>query len=154
MRLYVFDLSTMDNQEFHEFFEECYGPCVVLFEDIDSVFEGRKNIASKEHGLTFECLINHISGVVNAEGKFIIVTSNHPETLDLALTRPGRLDNKFEIGYLSKEAKIFTANKILRDWPEEVEKVLADKRDILGAEFENTCVQIATKKFWEKAKST
>ncbi|OAP64716.1 hypothetical protein AYL99_00688 [Fonsecaea erecta] len=42
--------------------------------------------------LTFSGLLNAIDGVASQEGRVLIMTTNHPERLDEALTRPGRID--------------------------------------------------------------
>lgn len=149
LRLYLFDLSTMSNQEFHNYFTDCYQPCVIVFEDIDSVFKGRENVVKSEFQLTFDCFINHLSGILDNDGKFIIVTTNHPESIDPALLRSGRLDEKFELAYLCEEGKRFLAEKILKDWDDEVENLMKDGTQYIAADFENKCIQIAVERFWK-----
>ncbi|KAH9826213.1 BCS1 N [Teratosphaeria destructans] len=41
-------------------------------------------------------LLNAIDGVATHEGRVLIMTTNHPEKLDAALIRPGRVDRKVE----------------------------------------------------------
>lgn len=43
-------------------------------------------------GISLSGLLNAIDGVASHEGRILIMTSNHPETLDAALTRAGRVD--------------------------------------------------------------
>eukprot|EP00041_Stephanoeca_diplocostata_P017462 m.352401 g.352401 ORF g.352401 m.352401 type:complete len:620 (-) comp20708_c0_seq1:305-2164(-) len=45
-------------------------------------------------------LLNVLDGVVDCPGRMLILTSNHPEKLDPALIRPGRIDKKLELGAL------------------------------------------------------
>mmetsp|Transcript_67032 Transcript_67032/g.187429 ORF Transcript_67032/g.187429 Transcript_67032/m.187429 type:complete len:688 (-) Transcript_67032:173-2236(-) len=45
-------------------------------------------------------MLNVLDGVVDTPGRMIIMTSNHPEVLDPALIRPGRIDKKLELGYM------------------------------------------------------
>lgn len=70
--------------------------CVVVAEDIDTVFEGRE---SKVKGgkITFSGLLNAIDGVASSEGRILFMTTNRIETLDPALIRPGRADRQIEI---------------------------------------------------------
>ena len=45
-------------------------------------------------------LLNALDGVVETPGRIVIMTTNHPEILDPALIRPGRIDKKLELGYM------------------------------------------------------
>lgn len=46
--------------------------------------------------LTLSGLLNAIDGVFNSHGRILIMTTNHPEKLDDALIRPGRIDRRYE----------------------------------------------------------
>jgi chaperone BCS1 len=71
---------------------------IVLFEEIDTIFEGRKQAEGKKvQQITFGGLLNALDGVTAPEGRVIIMTTNHPEKLDPALVRPGRTDMKLEL---------------------------------------------------------
>ncbi len=69
---------------------------VVLFEDIDTVFEGRENLS--KNSLTFSGFLNAIDGVLAQEDVIVVMTTNRREVLDEALLRPGRLDVHVHIG--------------------------------------------------------
>lgn len=45
-------------------------------------------------------LLNVLDGVVDTPGRMLIMTTNHPEMLDPALIRPGRIDKKLLLGYM------------------------------------------------------
>ena len=46
------------------------------------------------------------AGVVDTPERLLVMTSNHPEKLDPALIRPGRIDKQILLGYLkAPEAK-------------------------------------------------
>jgi len=45
-------------------------------------------------GISLSGLLNAIDGVASHEGRVLIMTTNHPEQLDAALVRPGRVDRK------------------------------------------------------------
>lgn len=51
--------------------------------------------------LSLDGLLNVLDGVVDTPGRMVIMTSNHPELLDPALIRPGRIDKKILLGYMS-----------------------------------------------------
>jgi len=72
---------------------------VVLIEDIDCAYEQRqKDNDNKDSKITFSGLLNAIDGVVAAERRILVMTTNFPEKLDAALIRPGRCDVKLVIG--------------------------------------------------------
>jgi len=53
--------------------------------------------------LTLSDLLEVIDGIVEMPGRIIIMTSNHPERLDPALLRPGRIDLMLKIDKLRAE---------------------------------------------------
>ena len=66
----------------------------VLIEDIDAAFN--KRVQTSEDGyqssVTFSGFLNALDGVASGEERIIFMTTNHPEKLDSALIRPGRVD--------------------------------------------------------------
>ena len=63
-------------------------PCVLLFEDVDSLFD-------KDERSEF---LNQLDGFDVAEGVLVLATTNHPEELDAALTaRPSRFDRVYAV---------------------------------------------------------
>jgi len=51
---------------------------------------------NKESSLNLSCLLNILDGIIELHGVMIIFTTNHPEKLDEAFLRPGRIDFKQE----------------------------------------------------------
>merc|ERR1711918_34442 len=45
-------------------------------------------------------LLNVLDGVVDSPNRIVIMTTNHPEKLDPALIRPGRINKQILMGYL------------------------------------------------------
>lgn len=74
---------------------------ILLLEDIDAAFEKRENKDAK--GITFSGLLNALDGVASPEGLVTIMTTNHPEKLDPALIRPGRIDQVMEFKGATEE---------------------------------------------------
>jgi len=68
---------------------------VLLLEDVDAAFANRK---AESCSLSFSGLLNALDGVAARDGQIVMMTTNHPEKLDPALTRPGRADVTVEIG--------------------------------------------------------
>ncbi len=163
MPVFSIDLSTMDNESFVSAWNEVASsaPCVALVEDIDSVFNGRKNIAAtnmNRDSLTFDCLLNCISGVGNSEGVFLVVTTNHPETLDPALgvvkdgrsSRPGRIDRVIELTFMRETERLALASHILSDFPECIPAAVRAGDGMTPAQFQDICAQEALRQFWKK----
>lgn len=149
----IFDLSSLTNQEFFDEFNKLnqHTPCMIVFEDLDSVFNGRENITKKEDGLTFDAFLNAISGIQQCNGLFIAITTNHPDKLDSAIgiaengksTRPGRIDEIIHIGPMTEECKTRFANRVIPDYS--INRLLSETKDYTAAQFTEYCNQIALK---------
>ena len=122
----VFDLSDMDNYSLRQSWlgVKRQRPCVALIEDIDTVYNGRVAVKTGAKTPTFDCLLNVIGGVQGCDGVLLFVTTNHPETLDPALRRGGRLDMEVEISGLDRSGRVKMAKRILSD--EREAQVIAD----------------------------
>lgn len=51
-------------------------------------------------GITLSALLNAIDGAAAPDGRLLVMTTNYPDKLDGALTRPGRVDRHEEFKYL------------------------------------------------------
>ena len=54
-------------------------------------------------GVHSQGVLNALDGVVDSPGRIVIMTTNHPETLDAALIRPGRIDKKINLDYMRRD---------------------------------------------------
>ena len=63
---------------------------------------GARDNASQAQGVSLSGLLNAIDGVASHEGRVLVMTTNHPEKLDPALIRPGRVDMRVEFGLASR----------------------------------------------------
>lgn len=157
----VFDLATMDNRELAMYWKDArsMAPCIVLFEDIDAIFEGRVNKVSGDRGgISFDCLLNCLSGIEGASGTFVVITTNRPEQLDAAIgipqagqtisTRPGRVDRALELKRMTEAGRRKLAARLLADCPEEIDGLVADGKDDTPAQFQERCAQVALAKYW------
>jgi len=73
----------------------------LIIEDIDSLFAGRDNDPSS-NGLSFSDFINNIDGICSREGIVVFMTTNHPDRLDPALIRPGRVDMLIPMTHMTR----------------------------------------------------
>lgn len=112
MPIYFFSLSQMSNNDFIKSWQsmQLNIPCIALIEDIDNVFDKRKNIVQnsmmlsgmfnnqgeENNGesslmktpLTFDTLLNCIDGVDKSDGVFTIITTNDITKIDSAIGVP------------------------------------------------------------------
>jgi hypothetical protein len=59
-----------------------------------------KKVENKDE-LTLAFVLNLLDGILETPGRIIIITTNHPEKLDEALVRPGRIDLNIKFDYCS-----------------------------------------------------
>lgn len=84
-------------------------PCVIFFDEIDSIGEDRDTSGTK--GLNvLTTLLNEMDGFEHLKDVLILAATNKPESLDPALMRPGRFDKKIYLGPPNEPARreIFT----------------------------------------------
>ena len=165
--VFIYDLATLSNTEFVSAWQGMrnFIPCIALMEDIDNVFEGRKNIAAEgsfKQKMTFDCLLNSMDGVELTEGICTMITTNRIECLDEALgvseanshqlvgisTRPGRVDRIIRLPTLDVVCRIQLATRILgNDHPRLSEVVAAGDGDT-GSQFQGRCTYVAKEDLW------
>ena len=75
---------------------------IILIEDIDCIFEDRKEGDHLKNKVTLQGLLNCMDGFTCMEGALIFITANKPESLDDAVIRSCRVDYKLELGYADK----------------------------------------------------
>jgi hypothetical protein len=161
MPIHVYDVATLTNAEMISAWKEmqAHAPCFALIEDLDAVYDGRKRLVENTNGpigLTFDCLLNCISGVEVADGIFTVVTTNHPDKIDEAMgvdkngvsTRPGRLDRVVELKGMTQACRQQLAEFICSDCPEEVSGLVEKGMGYTPAQFQDMCGQVALKHYW------
>jgi len=151
--VFVYDLASLKNDELQKSWNQMLAevPCMALMEDIDAVFDGRKNIAiTQGPALTFDCLLNCLDGVQRADGLLVIMTTNHLQRVDPAIgrpdgigTRPGRIDRVVELGGLDEPGRRKLATRILSDWPQWIEDLVAVGKNDTPAQFQERCGRLA-----------
>jgi len=150
--LYQYYLNTFNDRDFVTKWGEMETPCVVALEDFDTVFHGRECVTVHK-SLSFECVLNQISGISSKSGILLMVTTNHIEHIDPALgrldeqgrpTRPGRIDHILHMGNTTEKQRRDIANYTLNDTaPDMIEELVLDNVDTTAAQFQSICIQIA-----------
>lgn len=125
--VYVFHLASLTSSEFKDGYQIALHntPCICLYEDVDTVFKGRKNISGGL--LNFEMLLNCIDGVQESEGIFTVITTNNIGDIDPALgggakdsigSRPGRIDRIIKLSGIDFDGALSLCQRILNEYPE------------------------------------
>lgn len=122
--IYRLDLSKMgSDDDLDRAFASMPSNCVVVLEDVDcasAVTHARGSSSTSSRALssasssasscasflkgpskdtfTLSALLNHLDGIGSNHGRVFVMTSNHPELLDPALVRPGRVDMSVYLG--------------------------------------------------------
>ncbi|KAK7512528.1 P-loop containing nucleoside triphosphate hydrolase protein [Phyllosticta citriasiana] len=153
LQLQLFSISlasaNANDRNLEKLFSTLPKKCIVLLEDIDSAGISRENMAQAASGkfadrekgfddkhlpprVTLSGLLNVIDGAGAAEGRLIIMTSNHPETLDHALIRPGRIDKQVYFGHVSKSIAAAMFKRIYNSYGDgEEQEQDADLDDVM-----------------------
>jgi hypothetical protein len=151
--LYQYCLNTFTDLDFVEEWQENMStPCVVALEDFDTVFHGRTP-TTVHQSLSFECVLNQISGINSPNGILLIVTTNHLDLIDEALgrmgenglpTRPGRIDRILHMGLTTENQRREMARYTL-DWMplEKIETFVKEGEGMTAAQFQNECIKHA-----------
>ena len=75
-------------------------PCIVFIDEIDAIGQKRDSIGggrNDEREQTLNQLLTEMDGFEGNAGVIILAATNRPETLDTALTRPGRFDRRVPV---------------------------------------------------------
>lgn len=82
---------------------------IYVLEEIDTIGDivkqrnGNEKNETINDELTLGEILTVLDGTMEIPGRIVIITSNHPEMLDKALIRPGRIDVNVKFGYAKKE---------------------------------------------------
>lgn len=74
-----------------------HAPCIVFIDEIDAVGSKRSSRDNTAVRMTLNQLLVEMDGFENNTGVVVICATNFPESLDKALTRPGRLDRQIVV---------------------------------------------------------
>tara|TARA_B100000497_G_scaffold63612_1_gene71850 strand:- start:1519 stop:2772 length:1254 start_codon:yes stop_codon:yes gene_type:complete len=102
MNIYYVNLSNIvSDGDLQSYMAEVHDNSILVFEDID-VLVGN-NSTTRSGGtrdntrVSFSSLLNVLSGVFEPDNCIVVMTTNHPDKLDPALIRSGRVDIHLEI---------------------------------------------------------
>ena len=118
-------------------------PCIVFIDEIDAIGQKRDGRAggNDEREQTLNQLLTEMDGFESNNGVIILAATNRPESLDPALTRPGRFDRRIpvELPDLKGREEILRvhAKKVRLDESVDFNKIARMASGASGAELAN-----------------
>lgn len=136
--IYSLNLTSLnDGNQLRLAFQGVKENSFILIEDVDAMVNGREKINDK---INFSELLNVVDGVASQEGVCVFFTTNHPEKLDPALIRCGRIDKRVTFNNPNKE-----------DVEGLLELFFAEKREL--KKYKNTHSAAQLQEFFIKSKT-
>jgi len=93
-------------------------------------------------------LLNVLDGVVDSPGRIVVMTTNHPEKLDPALIRPGRINFAIELGFMKAEPLCELIQHIMAEEMTQAQRQkaasLAERCKLTPAQVEQTCAVVSS----------
>lgn len=168
--VYLINLAALDNDNQLQSAVNAAGSGLIALEDIDTVkISATREIKVKaqraalaapvangvpappsdgadnsKSGITLSGLLNALDGLGAREGRMLFITSNHPELLDPALIRPGRVDKQYHLEYIQEVQALEMYNRFFPETP--VEKLPIDIQEALPispADLQNRLLSLA-----------
>ena len=123
-------------------------PCVLFFDEIDTIGFNRSKLASEHMRPIIDQLLTEIEGIdSDTQNMLIIGATNMPWDVDPAFKRPGRFDKVIFVPPPDKKARIAILELKMADRPQEKQidyNSIAEKTELYsGADLENV-VETAT----------
>lgn len=119
-------------------------PCIVFIDEIDAIGKKRGGTTiggNDEREQTLNQLLTEMDGFEDNTGVIILAATNRPESLDPALTRPGRFDRQVPVGLPDLQGRIAIlkvhASKIKTAPAIDYDKVARMASGASGAELAN-----------------
>ena len=91
------------DSELHKMFQNLEDDTILVLEDVDCLFDGRKKSGDSPNSISFSALLNALDGMISRHnGALVFMTTNYKAILDGALLRPGRIDQCIHFDYATE----------------------------------------------------
>jgi ATP-dependent metalloprotease len=132
-------------------------PSIVFIDELDAIGGKRNSRDATYVRQTLNQLLTEMDGFAQNSGVIILAATNFPESLDKALTRPGRFDRHVVVSLPDVRGRIAIlkhhAQKIKMGTDVNIEAIASRTSGLSGAELENIVNQAAVHASKTKAKS-
>ena len=139
LSVYIVQLSVLEDDDALTRIADTIPPySVLVLEDVDVYHQTHARTDDDDSdtgkGITLAGLLNLLDGFTTPNGLITIMTSNHPDKLDPALKRPGRIDITEELGALDEhQLRRLCVHLMGKELPDSVR--LYDDAKIMPAEI-------------------
>lgn len=123
-------------------------PCIIFMDEIDAIGGQRSNSgqsSDREIQRTLMELLNQMDGFDELGQVKVVMATNRPDVLDLALLRPGRIDRKVEIPLPNESSRTeilkIHAKGITKRGEIDYDAVCKIGEDFNGADLRNICTE-------------
>lgn len=120
-------------------------PCVIFFDELDSIAKGRGRAGDHNGGATqiLNQMLTEMDGMNSRKDVFVIGATNRPDILDPALLRPGRLDQLIYIPLPDEPGRLSILKANLKKAPlssdVNLAEIAAKTPGFSGADLANVC---------------
>ena len=103
MDIHFLNISkTINDNDFLSLVSTVSNRSFLVIEDVDCLFTKQRETKDNK-SISFNTVLNALDGFCAKHGNIVIITTNHPEKLDKALLRPGRIDLKVHFDYFNQD---------------------------------------------------
>jgi transitional endoplasmic reticulum ATPase len=92
-------------------------PCLLFFDEFDSIAQRREDDPSAENRRIVNQLLTSLEQWRDNRDLFVVAATNHIDTLDPAVIRPGRFDRKIRVDLPDQPARVAILRAQLADRP-------------------------------------
>lgn len=119
LQMSVYSLTLSPGKDIAGLLSEVEDSSIVLLEDVDCLLKIQREDSDTAMP-SLSNLLNALDGLVTKRGTIVIMTTNHPEKLDEALRRPGRMDVVIEFTNCNRQQLNQLFTKFYEDAPSEL----------------------------------
>nr|OQO28578.1 hypothetical protein B0A51_05625 [Rachicladosporium sp. CCFEE 5018] len=131
-------------------------PAIIFIDELDAVGGKRHARDAAYAKQTLNQLLTELDGFDQSSGVIVIGATNFPESLDSALTRPGRFDRLVDVSLPDARGRIAIINHHLKNIKVgadiDATEIARGTPGFSGADLENICNQAATHASKQKSK--
>lgn len=103
MNVYFMSISqNISDEDFFGLVGSVENNSILVMEDIDCIFDKERN-KKEDIKVSFSSMLNALDGFCSKHGSIVILTTNHPERLNDALIRKGRIDMTVDFHLCDRE---------------------------------------------------
>ncbi|XP_077569468.1 ATPase family gene 2 protein homolog B [Stigmatopora nigra] len=133
------------------------GPCVLFLDELDSLCPRRSGSSAPENRLVAQ-LLTLMDGIDQSDRFLIIGATNRPDSLDLALRRPGRFDREVIIGPPTVQQRAAILSVVCEKMPVcpsvDMKELARKTAGYVGADLSALCREAAMHAMRENSKSS